>query len=94
MAKKRPLGNKLGGHKPLSRGFPPLEPSVFQRLYFFAGLICINQLAALGLQESYFNMGRRRQPFLIRPAFGVLEELRLRQIPDQRFLNQLLCFAA
>src|ERR1035438_128138 len=50
-----------------------LMPAVFHRLNFTADLSAVNQLAALGLQESFFDMRRQGLPFLVGPAFlGVL----------------------
>ena len=48
-------------------------PAVFHRLNFTADLSAVNQLAALGLQESFFDMGRQGPTFFVGPAFlGVL----------------------
>jgi hypothetical protein len=72
-----------------------LPPSVLHRLNFPPGLIAIDQLAALRLQEAFFDMGHRGQPFISRPAFRVPQvSLLIGQIPGQRFLNQFICIAA
>jgi hypothetical protein len=50
-----------------------LTPVVFHPLNFTARLSAVNQFAALGLQESFFDMGRQGPPFLVGPAFlGIL----------------------
>jgi hypothetical protein len=48
-------------------------PAVFHHLNFTAGLSAVNQVATLGLQESFFYMGRQSPAFFVGPAFlGVL----------------------
>jgi hypothetical protein len=50
-----------------------LTPVVFHPLNFTAGLRTVDEFAALGLQESFLDMGRQGPPFLVGPAFlGVL----------------------
>src|SRR5450432_533627 len=48
-------------------------PASLPCLNFAAGLVAVNQFAALGLEIAFFDMSRQRLSFIVRPVFfGVL----------------------
>src|SRR2546426_1689933 len=50
-----------------------LGPLIFHGLNFLTGLIAVDQLASLGLQETFLNVGREGAAFFLGPAlFGFL----------------------
>jgi len=45
-----------------------LGPLIFHGLNFLTGLIAVDQLASLGLQETFLNVGREGVAFFLGPA--------------------------